>query len=93
MKRLLIAAAFVATAGPAFAADLPQAVAVPYSKAPVVIDPGVNWTGFYVGAMGADSDLFRPGIPMGSRPPFRFEAGHHSEMKPAAIPINFRPGF
>jgi len=24
---------------------------------------------------------------------FRFEAGHHSEMKPAAIPINFRPGF
>jgi outer membrane immunogenic protein len=64
MKRLLIAAAFVATAGPAFAADLPQAVAVPYSKAPVVIDPGVNWTGFYVGAMGGYgwSDTFRATI-------------------------------
>jgi hypothetical protein len=41
----------------------------------------------------ADSDLFRPGIPTGSRPLFRFEAGHHSKMKPAGIPINFRPGF
>ena len=32
---------------------------------------------------GANSDASRPGIPIRSRPGFRFEAGHHSEMKPA----------
>ena len=32
----------------------------------------------------ANSDASRPGIPISFRPPFRFEAGHHSEMKPAA---------
>jgi len=40
-------------------------------------------------------------IPIYSGRVFRREAGHrsdlkpstHSEMKPAAIPINFRPGF
>jgi hypothetical protein len=32
-------------------------------------------------------------IPIYSGQVFRREAGHHSEMKPAAIPINFRPGF
>jgi hypothetical protein len=31
----------------------------------------------------ANSDASRPGIPISFRPPFRFEAGHHSEMKPA----------
>jgi hypothetical protein len=31
----------------------------------------------------ANSDAIRPPIPIRSRPPFRFEAGHHSEMKPA----------
>ncbi len=31
----------------------------------------------------ANSDLSRPGIPIPFRPVFRFEAGHHSEMKPA----------
>jgi hypothetical protein len=31
----------------------------------------------------ANSDLSRPGIPIPFRPAFRFEAGHHSEMKPA----------
>ncbi len=36
--------------------------------------------------IGADSDLFRPGIPTRSRPPFRFEVGRRSEMKAAAIP-------
>jgi hypothetical protein len=32
-------------------------------------------------------------IPIYSGRVFRREAGHHSEMKPAGIPINFRPGF
>lgn len=32
-------------------------------------------------------------IPIYSGRVFRREAGHRSEMKPAAIPINFRPGF
>jgi hypothetical protein len=32
-------------------------------------------------------------IPIYSGRVFRREAGHHSEMKSAAIPINFRPGF
>ncbi|MFY9655704.1 MAG: DUF2269 family protein [Methylocystis sp.] len=36
--------------------------------------------------VAADSDLFRPGIPTRSRPPFRFEVGRRSEMKAAAIP-------
>ena len=31
----------------------------------------------------ANSDASRPWIPISFRPPFRFEAGHHSEMKPA----------
>jgi len=35
-------------------------------------------------ALDANSDASRPGIPISFRPPFRFEAGHHSEMKPAA---------
>jgi hypothetical protein len=32
---------------------------------------------------GANSDPIRPPIPISFRPPFRFEAGHRSEMKPA----------
>jgi outer membrane immunogenic protein len=49
MKRFLIGSAVVvsllsATSG--FAADL---AAKPYTKAPVYVDPGYNWTGFYVG--------------------------------------------
>ena len=32
---------------------------------------------------GADSDGSRPLIPRRSRPAFRFDVGHHSEMKPA----------
>ena len=35
------------------------------------------------GALGADSDGSRPLIPRRSRPAFRFDVGHHSEMKPA----------
>jgi outer membrane immunogenic protein len=50
MKKTLAAIALVASAGAATAADMPQAV--PYTRAPVVVDPGVNWTGFYIGAMG-----------------------------------------
>ena len=48
MKRLLIgisaAASLLATG--AFAADLPAKV---YTKAPVYVDPGFDWTGFYIG--------------------------------------------
>ena len=48
MKRLLIgisaAASLIATG--AFAADLPMKT---YTKAPVYVDPGYDWTGFYVG--------------------------------------------
>jgi outer membrane immunogenic protein len=48
MKKLALAFSLgvVCTAN-ALAADLP---ARPYTKAPVVVDPAYNWTGFYVGA-------------------------------------------
>jgi len=36
-----------------------------------------------VAALIADSDGSRPLIPRRSRPAFRFDVGHHSEMKPA----------
>lgn len=36
-----------------------------------------------VGGIAADSDGSRPPIPTRSRPAFRFDVGHHSEMKPA----------
>src|SRR5580704_17348698 len=36
----------------AFAADLPAKV---YTKAPVMVDPGYNWTGFYAGLNGGYS--------------------------------------
>jgi outer membrane immunogenic protein len=51
MKKILAATFLVISASTAFAADMPQAAA-PYTRAPVMVDPGVNWTGFYVGAMG-----------------------------------------
>jgi outer membrane immunogenic protein len=47
MKRFLVAilaAAFGATS--ALAADLPARI---YTKAPVLVDPGYNWSGFYIG--------------------------------------------
>lgn len=34
----------------------------------------------------ADSDLIRPPIPTRSRPGFRFDVGHRSDLKPATIP-------
>jgi hypothetical protein len=33
--------------------------------------------------LSANSDASRPGIPISFRPPFRIDAGHHSELKPA----------
>jgi outer membrane immunogenic protein len=48
MKRISIGIAAVASliATSAFAADLPART---YTKAPVYVDPGYNWTGFYLG--------------------------------------------
>jgi outer membrane immunogenic protein len=51
MRSTFTILAVLASASAAFAADMPQA-AVPYSRAPAMVDPGVNWTGFYIGAMG-----------------------------------------
>jgi outer membrane immunogenic protein len=50
MKRLGLGLLLASIAGAACAADLPAAPA--YSKAPAVVAPVTNWTGFYVGAMG-----------------------------------------
>ena len=54
MKRILIASAAIASllTTNAFAADLAPR---PYTKAPVIVDPGYNWTGFYVGLNGGYS--------------------------------------
>jgi outer membrane immunogenic protein len=61
-SNLIISAAIVVTAiigiGAASAADLPART---YTKAPAMVDPGYNWTGFYIfgggggGIWGADS--------------------------------------
>jgi len=61
MKKLALALTAIAVfSGSALAADLP--VAPVYSKAPVVMPPAANWTGFYVfgGAGGGvwDADTF-----------------------------------
>ena len=54
MKRIFIGIAAVASllSTSVFAADL---AARPYTKAPVLVDPGYNWTGFYVGLNGGYS--------------------------------------
>jgi outer membrane immunogenic protein len=55
MKRILIGSIAVASAltvTTAFAADLPART---YTKAPVMMDPGYNWTGFYAGLNGGYS--------------------------------------
>jgi outer membrane immunogenic protein len=54
MKRILIAGAAMASllTTNALAADLAPR---PYTKAPVIVDPGYNWTGFYVGLNGGYS--------------------------------------
>jgi outer membrane immunogenic protein len=66
MKKLVLALSAVAAfAGSAVAADLP---AGPYSKAPAMVAPVSNWTGFYIsgggggGLWNADSSLQSTGI-------------------------------
>ena len=55
--------------GAASAADLAPR---PYTKVPVIVDPGYNWTGFYVGAnLGwsfgrSSTDYTIAGLPFGS---------------------------
>ena len=51
MKRTLVGITAVASllSMNAFAADLSPRT---YTKAPMMVDPGFNWSGFYVGAMG-----------------------------------------
>jgi outer membrane immunogenic protein len=50
MKKILLAATFLAAAAPAFAADLPSRIAAP-APAPMMA-PIFTWTGFYVGVQG-----------------------------------------
>jgi len=50
MKRVALGLLLASIAGAAYAADLPAAPA--YSKAPAVLSPVTNWSGFYIGAMG-----------------------------------------
>ncbi len=68
MKRILMAGATIATllTTHALAADLAPR---PYTKAPVIVDPGYNWTGFYVGlnggySWGRASTTVDPGAPL-----------------------------
>jgi|UniRef100_Q07M99 outer membrane immunogenic protein len=50
MKKILLATtALLAMGATSFAADLPARV---YTKAPVLVAPGVNWSGFYAGVFG-----------------------------------------
>lgn len=51
MKRVALGLLLASVAGAACASDLP-APSVPYSKAPAVVSPAINWSGFYIGAMG-----------------------------------------
>jgi outer membrane immunogenic protein len=51
MKQLALGVLLASIAGAACAADLP-APGAPYSKAPAVVSPAINWSGFYIGAMG-----------------------------------------
>ena len=55
MRRILagsIAIASLLAASSALAADMAPR---PYTKAPVIVDPGYNWTGFYAGINGGYS--------------------------------------
>jgi len=51
-KTLLAGAALVALATSASAADLAVRAPAAYTKAPAMVQPVINWSGFYVGAMG-----------------------------------------
>jgi outer membrane immunogenic protein len=55
MKRLALGLLLTSITGAAYAADLPARQSAPYTKAPVV-SPAVNWSGFYVGAVGGYAD-------------------------------------
>ena len=68
MKAILIGVAAVTSllGTTAFAADLPART---YTKAPVYVDPGYNWTGFYAGINGGYSwgraeTTFAPSVPI-----------------------------
>src|SRR3954451_21256802 len=52
MKLIVVTAALSLLATNAMAADL---AAKPYVKAPPIVDPGYNWTGFYAGLNGGYS--------------------------------------
>jgi outer membrane immunogenic protein len=50
MKFIVAVLAGLFGATSALAADLPAPI---YTKAPVYVDPGYNWTGFYLGGLPA----------------------------------------
>jgi outer membrane immunogenic protein len=52
MKRLALGILLTSIAGSAYAADLPAPPSAPYTKAPAIVSPLTNWSGFYIGAMG-----------------------------------------
>jgi outer membrane immunogenic protein len=52
MKKLALGLLLTSVAGSAYAADLPAPPAAPYTKAPAIVSPVTNWSGFYIGAMG-----------------------------------------
>ena len=52
MKKLALGLLLASFTGAAFAADLPARAPVPYTKAPAIVSPATNWSGFYIGAMG-----------------------------------------
>jgi outer membrane immunogenic protein len=55
MKRILIGLSAVAAMLAATSASAADLAPRPYTKAPVIVDPGYNWTGFYVGLNGGYS--------------------------------------
>jgi outer membrane immunogenic protein len=52
MKRLALGLLLTSIAGAASAADLPAPPSAPYTKAPAIVSPATNWSGFYIGAVG-----------------------------------------
>jgi outer membrane immunogenic protein len=51
MKKIALGLLLTSISGAAYAADLPVPNA-PYTKAPAIVSPATNWSGFYIGAMG-----------------------------------------
>ena len=65
MKRLALGILLASVAGAACAADLPAPPTATYSKAPPIVSPVTNWSGFYVGAMGgyaSENNSDGPGV-------------------------------